>query len=1245
VSSGSRRNTLRVRLALWYAGAGLAVFVAAVMLALIIGVWVPPRRIDVVLVLVVGLPGAACALAAAGYVVAGRALAPLAVMAERARRLSASSLSERLPVSDPHDEIGRLAVIFNATLDRLEDSFAELRRFTADASHELRTPLTAIRTVGEVALRQQDPAKVRDSVGSMLEEADHMNRLIERLLLLAQADQDTIAVHLAPTSVRDVGLDVADSLGILAAEKHQTLDLQGAQDVSALADGALLRLALMNLLQNAIRYSPEGKTIRLRTLSRGAHAVVEVADEGPGIPLEHQSRVFERFYRADKSRARADGGAGLGLAIVKWAIARMHGTVELESKVGLGSTFRLRLPLASGVESLARAVPPAGQVTERLPELFEDPEQSARASMTEVLARLRTGLQGLTWAEARRRLSHFGLNEVETARTPSWPALLWHAANNPFNGVLVLLGAVSLLTGDPRATAVMTVMVILSTGLRFWQEWKSRIQAESLRKLVRNKATVQRTDNDAEPEREASSLDPHASEILLERLVPGDIVLLSAGDMVPGDLRLLQSRDLFVTQSALTGEAMPVEKQAAEQWPASTAGGTPDRTSPLEQTDLLFMGSSVISGTGKGVVLATGRHTYLGATAGTLTGRRAHTAFDRGVNEVSWLLIRFMAVMVPIVFFINGLSKGVWMQAFFFAIAVAVGLTPEMLPMIVNANLARGAIAMSRRKAIVKRLDSIQSLGAMDILCTDKTGTLTQDHVALIHHVDLDGRSSQRVLEHAFLNSYFQTGLKNLLDRAVVERSGDPGLRDLARSVAKVDEIPFDFSRRRMSVALRHTSGALLLICKGAVEETLRICSQVEAAGAVMPLTAERREQIKRLRDQLNEDGLRVIAVAFKAIPASPNPIGVADESEMIFSGFIAFLDPPKESAAEALRLLRDHGVTVKILTGDNATVARRICREVGLEAEPIATGDEIEHLPEEALADLAERTAVFAKVSPLQKSRIVKALKSRSHTVGFMGDGINDANALREADVGISVDSGVDIAKEAADIILLEKSLLVLERGVVEGRRTFGNVVKYIKMAASSNFGNVLSILIASAALPFLPMLPIQLLVQNLLYDVSQTAIPWDRMDEEFVRRPRQWEPRTIASFMLCIGPVSSLFDIATFLILWFAFGATTPATQTLFQSGWFIVGLLTQTLIVHMIRTEKIPFIESTATFPLAALTLLVAACGLWLPFSPLAASLKLQPLPAAYFPWVAAIVISYCLLTQFIKRIYIRRFGGWL
>jgi Mg2+-importing ATPase len=716
--------------------------------------------------------------------------------------------------------------------------------------------------------------------------------------------------------------------------------------------------------------------------------------------------------------------------------------------------------------------------------------------------------------------------------------------------------------------------------------------------------------------------------------------------MVPADLRLLESRDLFVTQSALTGEAMPVEKFEPDR---RLAGGEkPSDRLPAEVLDsphLLFMGSSIVSGTGRAVVLATGNRTYFGQMAEQLTGKRPETAFDRGVRQVSWLLIRFMLVMAPTVFLLNGLLKHDWLDAFLFAAAIAVGLTPEMLPMIVNANLARGAIALARQKTIVKHLHAIQNFGAMNVLCTDKTGTLTQDKVVLIRHVDLNGRDSQRVLEHAYLNSLFQTGLKNLLDRAVIDRAETLGLRDTAKAWWKLDEIPFDFVRRRMSVVLTRSRREQVLFCKGAVEEMLEICGQVEDGGRIVRMSDALREQLKALRDRLNQDGLRVIAVGYKKLPAETARVTVADECDLVFSGFVAFLDPPKETTAEALQLLREHGVSVKILTGDNAVVAGKICRDVGLAVEHVTTGAEIESLDDAALRELAGRTTIFAKLSPMQKARIVRVLKAQGHTVGFMGDGINDAMALREADVGISVDTAVDVAKEAADIILLEKSLLVLERGVLEGRRTFGNVIKYIKMTASSNFGNVFSVLAASAFLPFLPMLPVQLLAQNLLYDFSQIAIPWDHMDADWLKKPRPWNAGNIATFMLCIGPISSLFDILTFWVMWSVFGANSLSAQSLFQSGWFVEGLLTQTLIVHMIRTEKIPFLQSTASPVVLATTALVMAVGIVLPFSPLASAFNFQPLPGGYFLYLPLALLGYCALTQLAKRFYIRTFKHWL
>lgn len=863
--------------------------------------------------------------------------------------------------------------------------------------------------------------------------------------------------------------------------------------------------------------------------------------------------------------------------------------------------------------------------------------QISGTDVAELLQRYETSAAGLAWTEAGRRRALAGPNIAVPHTVASWWHVLWHAFRNPFNYILVVLAVVSYLTDDREATVVMTVMVLVATGLRFWQEYRSRIKAEALRRMVRNRATVYRTENEGVP-RVRHSLDHRASDILVEELVPGDIVKLSAGDMIPADVRLLESRDLFVSQATLTGEAMPVEKDA--RIPAAPHQALTDIP------NLCFLGSSVVGGTARALVLATGPRTVMGALALQLVQQRPETSFDRGVNQVSGLLIRFMLVMVPVVFLINGLTKGDWLEAFFFGVAVAVGLTPEMLPMIVNTNLARGAVAMAREKVVVKHINSIQNFGAMDVLCTDKTGTLTLDKVVLIKHLDLHGEPSHRVLALAYLNSLYQTGLKNLLDRAILDHARDDrGLRELARSMERIDELPFDFVRRRMSVVLRPQAGAPLLVCKGAVDEMLAACTRVENRGCVQPLTETMRIQLQRLRDENNEDGLRLVAVAYKAVDKPPGTFSTADEQDLIFAGFIAFLDPPKDSTAEALRLLREHGVAVKILTGDNPLVARRVCRDVGLDVDGVMLGAELRDLDEETLRQRVEHTTIFAKLTPEQKTRVIRALKANGHTVGFLGDGVNDALALREADVGISVDSAVDIAKEAADIILLEKSLLVLERGVVWGRLTFGNIMKYIKMTASSNFGNVFSVLVASAFLPFLPMMPIHLLIQNLLYDISQTSIPWDRMDESWLKQPRQWSAAGIGRFMLCIGPISSLFDFTTFLGLWHLFGANTPERAPLFQSGWFVEGLLSQTLIVHMIRTEQIPFLQSCAAPPVMILTFIIMVLGCYIPFSPLGEAVGMVHLPPGYWPFLVATLLGYCALTQVVKRRFIRRFGEWL
>jgi Mg2+-importing ATPase len=679
----------------------------------------------------------------------------------------------------------------------------------------------------------------------------------------------------------------------------------------------------------------------------------------------------------------------------------------------------------------------------------------------------------------------------------------------------------------------------------------------------------------------------------------------------------------------------------------------------LEQSNLVFMGTNVVSGAATALVVATGSRTYFGTLASRATAvDPTPNAFQAGVNSVSWLLIRFALVMVPIVFLVNGFTKGDWLQAFLFALSVAVGLTPEMLPMIVTSTLAKGAVLLSRKKVVVKRLDAIQNFGAMDVLCTDKTGTLTQDKIALARHADAYGQDTDEVLNFAFLNSFYQTGLKNLLDRAVlarVELAAELKLKDAYR---KVDEIPFDFERRRMSVVV----AALVagqdqhheLICKGAVEEVLAACTDVrtqdptdasldgERTMPTLPLDAALLARTQAVTAGLNAEGLRVVAVAVKTLPPGQTTYSVADEIGLTLIGYIAFLDPPKESAAPALKKLAAHGITVKVLTGDNDLVTRQVCHQVGLPSEAVLLGAQIESLSDEALKAAAESHSIFAKLSPLHKERIVRALRASGHVVGFMGDGINDAPALRAADIGISVDSAVDIAKEAADIILLEKSLLVLDDGVVEGRTTFCNMLKYIRMTASSNFGNVLSVLVASAFLPFLPMLPLQLLVQNLLYDIGQTGIPFDNVDAELVAKPLKWNPRDIGRFMLFFGPISSVFDIATFALMWWVFDANSVARQTLFQSGWFVVGLLTQTLVVHMIRTPKLPFIESRASAPLIVMTVAIMALGLWLPMGPLAGDFRLQALPASYFVWLAGILLAYCTLTTVMKRIYVRRFG---
>lgn len=864
----------------------------------------------------------------------------------------------------------------------------------------------------------------------------------------------------------------------------------------------------------------------------------------------------------------------------------------------------------------------------------------------DIFSKLDANLNGLTESQVSAKHIQYGFNQIGAQEKLTWYKHLWLCYKNPFNLLLTVLDLFYLITNDIRGIIVLTLMIVISTVLRFVQELRSNKAADKLKEMVSTTATVLRIEDEDEDEtiamyeRQVNANLYYAGsnrvEVPIKELVPGDIVLLSAGDLIPADIRIFRAKDMFVSQASLTGESLPVEKFAIQH--------KQNVRDSLELENIAFMGTTVVSGTAKAIVLATGRQTIFGSLADKVVNQQVvENSFQTGINKVSWLLIYFMLVMSPLVFLLNGLTKHSWMDAALFALSIAVGLTPEMLPMIVTSTLAKGAVAMSRRKVIVKRLDAIQNFGAMDILCTDKTGTLTQDKICLERHTNIFGEDYDDVFEYAYLNSYHQTGLKNLLDVAVLERANFGDIPELVKKYRKIDEVPFDFQRRRMSVVVTDKDSQHLLICKGAVEEMLNCCTSAYYDNKTLPLNDELLAKLRSVTSALNSDGLRVVAVAIKHYPESKESYSVSDEQEMILVGYIAFLDPPKETTKPAIEALNRHGVAVKILTGDNELVTAKVCREVGLNVEGMLLGSQIDELSDNELARIAEDTTVFAKLTPAHKERIVNVLHDKGHTVGFMGDGINDAAALRAADIGISVDSAVDIAKEAADIILLEKSLLVLERGVEEGRKTFANMLKYIKITASSNFGNVFSVLIASAFLPFEPMLPMHLLVLNLLYDISQIVIPFDNVDKEFIAKPQKWDPIELRRFMIFFGPLSSIFDMATFALMWYFYGANSIAHETLFQSGWFIESLFTQTMIVHMIRTRKIPFIQSNASASMIIMMIVMLTIGVLLPMvHPIAVYMNMQALPLSYFGWLILIVGGYLFLTQFMKNIYARKYG---
>ena len=863
-----------------------------------------------------------------------------------------------------------------------------------------------------------------------------------------------------------------------------------------------------------------------------------------------------------------------------------------------------------------------------------------------ILKKYNTSYSGYEESKVELMREKYGKNEITHQKGDSLLKRLVEAFINPFTIILLALAIISFITDivivgpsekDATSVIIVTSMVLVSGILRFVQETKSNKAAEKLSEMVKTTISVERK-------------GVGAKEIPINEIVVGDIIHLAAGDMIPADVRILKAKDLFVSQSSLTGESEPIEKVDT-----IIIG---DSKNPIELNNLAFMGSNVISGSAIAIVINVGDDTIFGSMAKQLVGKKVTTSFEKGVNSVSWVLIRFMLVMVPFVLFMNGFTKGNWMEAFLFALSVAVGLTPEMLPMIVSANLAKGAVSMSKKKVIVKDLNAIQNLGAMDVLCTDKTGTLTQDEVVLEYSLDIHGKEDNRVLRHAFLNSYHQTGLKNLMDIAIVNHANEKDMIELWHDYKKVDEIPFDFSRRRMSVVVEDKAGKTQLITKGAIEEMLSVCSHVEYKGKIETITEEIKKEILDTVSSYNSQGMRILGIAQKNNPSSVGELSVKDESDMVLIGYLAFLDPPKKSTANAIRALEDFGVNVKILTGDNDAVTFSVCKQVGIKVNNLLLGSDIEEMDDELLSEVVEETNVFAKLSPNQKTRVVSALRNNGHTVGFMGDGINDAAAMTESDVGISVDTAVDIAKESANIILLEKDLMVLEDGVVAGRKIYANIIKYIKMTASSNFGNMFSVLVASIFLPFLPMLPIQLLMLNLIYDISCITIPWDNVDEEYLKLPRKWDASSISKFMFWIGPTSSVFDIATYILMYFficplVFGGqyhTLNEVQQLgfmglFHAGWFVESLWSQTLVIHMIRTPDIPFIQSRASWQLTTLTTLGIAVGTIIPYTAFGKALDMVAMPAIYFPCLIVIIILYMILATILKKAFIKRYGELL
>lgn len=867
---------------------------------------------------------------------------------------------------------------------------------------------------------------------------------------------------------------------------------------------------------------------------------------------------------------------------------------------------------------------------------------STSSDIPQVMEQFNTSYNGLSIENIEKSRLQYGSNTISHDKEDSLVKKIITSYITPFTSILITLAIISFMTdyvlaptGDKDLAAVLIIstMVIVSGSMTLFQSIRSTNAAEKLTKMVRVTTNITRQ-------------GLRDQEIPIEEIVCGDIINLAAGDMIPADIRLFEAKDLFISQSTMTGESQPIEKMVAI-----------NKDTGLEMTDFLnmvYMGSNVVSGSAKGIVVRVGNNTLFGGIAKDITKKRGVTSFEMGISSVSWLLIRFMFVMAPTVLLINGLTKGDWIEASLFGLSVAVGLTPEMLPMIVTTNLVKGATGMAKRGTIIKNLNSIQNFGAIDVLCTDKTGTLTQDKIVLAYHLSIDGKEDDRVLKHAYLNSFYQTGLRNVMDNAIVD-AANKELALTSDAFEKIDEVPFDFERRRMSVVIRDHNNKTQMITKGAIEEMLEVSSHVDVRGEIVPLTEGLRKEIFSRVDDLNSDGLRVLGVSQKTNPSVIGEFAVDDECDMVLIGYLAFLDPPKETTRPALQALKKHGIGVKVLTGDNALVTRTICNQVGLENEKMLTGPTIAAMSDDVLTIKLKTINIFVKLSPQQKTRIVRLLRESGKVVGFMGDGINDASAMKESDVGISVDTAVDIAKESADVILLEKDLMVLERGIIAGRKTFGNIMKYIKMTASSNFGNMFSVVVASIFLPFLPMLPIQILFLNLIYDISCVSLPWDNIDQEYVEKPKKWSASSVGSFMRWIGPTSSVFDITTYILLFFvicpaalggSYAELSIEQQTvfiaLFHAGWFVESLWSQTLVIHALRTPKIPFLQSRASFIVTTITALGIAIGTILPSTELGHALGMTALPLQFFAWLALTIASYLVLATVMKKVYIRRFG---